>query len=77
MVDFRAKALSNRNPELLADFPADRLIRDLQNVWRRSARRLYRNWLAYMASQRARRVRLSAATETKLGMRVWSPERAR
>jgi homoserine O-succinyltransferase len=57
MIDFRIRALSTRNPELLADFPADRLAKDLQNVWHRSARRIYRNWLSYMETQRIGRIR--------------------
>jgi homoserine O-succinyltransferase len=70
MVDFRARALSHRDPGLLADFPVERMSKEVRNVWRSSATRIYRNWLSYMASQRAGRVRPSAATETKLGMPV-------
>ncbi|WP_082650177.1 homoserine O-succinyltransferase MetA [Bradyrhizobium lablabi] len=54
---YRRKALSDRCPELFADFPADRLARDLRNAWHRPARHIYRNWLLYMASQRATRSR--------------------
>lgn len=57
---FRRKALSDRCPEFFADFPADRLAKDLRNVWHQPARRIYRNWLLYMASQRAGRTRPSA-----------------
>ena len=53
----RRKALSDRCPELFADFPADHLARGLRNGWHRPARRIYRNWLLYMASQRATRSR--------------------
>ena len=56
MIDFRARALSKRDPELFASFPADRLAKNLQNLWRRPARRLYRNWLHYMEAQRTARV---------------------
>jgi hypothetical protein len=34
--------------------------KDLRNVWHPAARRIYRNWLLYMASQRAGRTRPSA-----------------
>ena len=63
MVDFRAKALSDRKPELLTGFPADQLAKDVQNVWHRTARRIYRNWLSYMEAQRIGllRSRLSGA----------------
>lgn len=54
---FREMALSDRRPEFFADFPADRLAKDLANDWREPAKRLYRNWLLYMASQRAQRYR--------------------
>jgi len=52
---FRRKALTDRSPELFADFPADQAAKDLRNAWHPAARRLYRNWLLYMASQRAGR----------------------
>src|SRR5260370_39631286 len=52
---FRRKALTDRSPELFADFPADQAPKDLRNAWHPAARRLYRNWLLYMASQRAGR----------------------
>jgi homoserine O-succinyltransferase/O-acetyltransferase len=64
MIDFRARALSDRNPELLAGFPADRLAKDIQNVWRRPGRRIYRNWLSYMEAQRTARVRPRGFGET-------------
>ncbi|WP_024516076.1 homoserine O-succinyltransferase [Bradyrhizobium sp. Tv2a-2] len=50
---FRQRALSDRCPEFFADFPADQLAKGLRNDWRRPARHLYRNWLLYMAWQRA------------------------
>jgi homoserine O-succinyltransferase len=54
---FRQKALSDRRPEFFASFPADQLARDLRNVWCQPAKRIYRNWLLYIASQRAGRSR--------------------
>jgi homoserine O-succinyltransferase len=57
---FRQKAISDRRPEFFADFPADHVAKDLKNVWRPTAARIYRNWLLYMASQRAERSRPSA-----------------
>jgi homoserine O-succinyltransferase len=57
---FRQKAISDRCPEFFADFPADQLAKDLKNVWHPAAGRIYRNWLLYMASQRAGRSRPSA-----------------
>lgn len=66
----RQEALSERRPELFAGFPADRLARDLRNVWQPSAKRIYRNWLVYMASQRARRCRPLALTDGVVRRRI-------
>jgi homoserine O-succinyltransferase len=55
LVDYRRKAVSNRCPELFSCFPADELTKGLRNVWQSSARRVYRNWLLYMATRRAER----------------------
>lgn len=54
-IAFRQKALSDRHPELFADFPANQVAKDLTNVWHQPAKRIYRNWLLYMVSQRAGR----------------------
>jgi homoserine O-succinyltransferase len=54
---FRQKALSDRRPEFFAGFPADQLAKDLRSDWHEPAKRVYRNWLLYMASQRAERCR--------------------
>jgi len=51
---FERQALSDRRPELLASFPVDELARDLKNTWHPAARRIYRNWLLYLSSQKAR-----------------------
>ena len=62
---YRRKALSDRSPELFADFPADQLAKDLRNAWHPAARRIYRNWLLYMASQRAGRSKPLALSGTR------------
>jgi homoserine O-succinyltransferase len=54
-IAFRQKALSDRHPELFADFPVDQVVKDLSNVWHLPAKRIYRNWLLYLVSQRAER----------------------
>ena len=64
LTTFRRKALSDRCPEFFADFPANHLARNLRNVWHLPARRIYRNWLLYMASQRAARLRPLALSLT-------------
>ena len=52
---FEREARLTRRPELLASFPVDRLAQDLRNTWHLAARRIYRNWLLYLSSQRVRR----------------------
>jgi homoserine O-succinyltransferase/O-acetyltransferase len=54
---FRRQALADSRPEVFADFPADQLAKNLVNTWHPTASRIYRNWLSYMASQRAERSR--------------------
>jgi homoserine O-succinyltransferase len=56
LVAFQLEAMSARRPELLASFPADRLAQGLRNTWRTAAEHIYRNWILYLSSQKARRV---------------------
>jgi homoserine O-succinyltransferase len=75
---FRREALADRRPEFFAGFPADQLAKDLRNAWHPPARRIYRNWLLYMASQRAGRSRpldLSGTCRVSRRAPRW-PERA-
>jgi homoserine O-succinyltransferase/O-acetyltransferase len=48
--EFRERALRDRRPELLTDFPAAAAARDLGNPWRGAATRIYGNWLAFVAA---------------------------
>lgn len=66
LIAFRQKALSDKRPELFADFPADQAAKDLSNVWHQPAKRIYRNWLLYMVSQRAGRSKPLGAREAAL-----------
>jgi homoserine O-succinyltransferase/O-acetyltransferase len=59
---FKREAFASRRPELLANFPVDRLARDLKNTWQVPARRIYRNWISYLSSQRAQRPRLAVGS---------------
>ena len=54
---FQQEALLSRRPELLASFPVDRLARELRNTWHAAAKRIYRNWILYLSSQKARQSR--------------------
>jgi len=58
LVTFENEARLSRCPELLASFPVDRLARDLRNTWHSAAKRIYRNWILYLSSQKARRSQL-------------------
>lgn len=57
---FKREALSDRRLELLASFPVDRLARDLKKTWQTAAKCVYRNWISYLSSQKARRSQLAA-----------------
>ena len=62
LIAFHHKALLERRLEFFADFPVDRLAQDLKNTWRSAAKRIYRNWILYMSSQKVRRARSLAVS---------------
>jgi homoserine O-succinyltransferase/O-acetyltransferase len=51
-IAFQERALSDRREELLANFPTVLATRRLKNTWQLAARRIYRNWLSYIATQK-------------------------
>jgi homoserine O-succinyltransferase/O-acetyltransferase len=51
--EFRRRAESERDPQLIAEFPYTGLASGLRNRWRPQARTLYRNWLAGILAARA------------------------
>lgn len=55
LIAFENEARLSRRPELLTSFPVDRLAQDLRNTWQSAARRIYRNWILYLSSQKSRR----------------------
>ena len=55
LITFERKALLDRRPELFAGFPVDRLAQDLRNTWHPAAKRIYRNWILYLSSQKSQR----------------------
>jgi len=57
----RERALVDRREELLADFPTAMAAGRVANTWRPTAETLYRNWLAYLRSQKAAARRATAA----------------
>jgi homoserine O-succinyltransferase len=52
---FRARALTDRRPELIAGFPKSALEAGLGNPWRRSAVGIYGKWAAYLKARKAER----------------------
>ena len=60
LIAFQREVLLHRRPELLASFPVDELAGELKNTWQPAAKRIYRNWLLYLLSQKARRSKLLA-----------------
>jgi homoserine O-succinyltransferase/O-acetyltransferase len=55
LITFKREALSDRRPEVFASFPVDRLAQDLKNTWHSAAKRMYRNWIQYLSSQKIQR----------------------
>lgn len=52
----RERALSDRREAVLEDFSASKLAAHVRNTWRPAAVHLYRNWLLYLCSEKARRL---------------------
>jgi homoserine O-succinyltransferase len=63
LVAFEREALSDRQPDLFASFPADRLARDLRNTWHSAAKQIYRNWILYLSALKNRRSKLLAVND--------------
>jgi homoserine O-succinyltransferase len=67
LIDFRANALSHPHEDLLAVFPEASVVGTLQNPWHPPAKRVYRNWLQYMASKKAEALAFAALTPVVRG----------
>jgi homoserine O-succinyltransferase len=73
--DFRHRAIRDRHPELLADFPLTEMEAGLDNAWRGSATGLYRNWIDELRRRQSKRrapaapVRRAARNIRRLGVR--------
>ena len=52
---FRAQALSDHRPDLIADFPIGSLEAGIENTWRRSAIGVYERWIGYLLGRKAER----------------------
>ena len=53
------RAMSDRRPEISADFP---VVGSVRNTWRLTATRIYRNWFSYLAEQQPRLKRKAQTT---------------
>jgi homoserine O-succinyltransferase len=53
----RQQALSDRRPELLADFPIAIVAGKVRSTWRSAAVGVYRNWLLYLCAKKELRLR--------------------
>ncbi len=67
LTDLQARAVAERREDLLADFPLDLAERGLRYGWRDAATQIYRNWLGYLAAQKALRTDRRAAGAPRLG----------
>jgi homoserine O-succinyltransferase len=68
----RERSLSDRRPELLADFPTALAEKGIAYTWRSMAARVYGNWLAYLYAQKEgqlkQRRRLSVFNTREAGL---------
>ena len=53
MTEFQEQALSQRSEELMEVFPESAVGDNLESAWHSSATRVYRNWLEYLAAEKA------------------------
>jgi homoserine O-succinyltransferase len=53
----QARAVRDRRPEILADFPFSRAEANLSKTWHASAMQVYGNWLTYLCAQKDRRLK--------------------
>jgi homoserine O-succinyltransferase/O-acetyltransferase len=52
---FRTRALADRHLDLAHEFPFAAVVAGIDNTWRRSAQRLYRNWIEQVRERKAER----------------------
>jgi homoserine O-succinyltransferase len=65
--EFRETAEAHPNDELMAVFPEAAVVDTLQNTWHSSARRVYCNWLEYLAARRGESSVFPAAVRVSHG----------
>ncbi len=67
LADFRQKATSKRNEEVMEVFPEAFLASKLQNGWRDSAVKIYRNWLALITEKKVEAFTFAASGVRRSG----------
>jgi len=72
---FRARAIDERQANLITDFPMSTIGAGLANTWSRSAIGLYQNWMGYLQSRKADR-RASAQRPMRRSRRAAPSARA-
>jgi homoserine O-succinyltransferase len=66
LADFAARADADRREELLEEFPVGAAEQGVCVAWRDGAAQIYRNWLDFLAAQKAQRVDRRAAPPPRL-----------
>jgi homoserine O-succinyltransferase/O-acetyltransferase len=67
LVEFQQKAIANRSEAAMTDFPETFLTGSLQNAWRSSAVKVYRNWLALISERKAEAFTYASVTVRRNG----------
>jgi homoserine O-succinyltransferase/O-acetyltransferase len=53
--DFRTRAIADRRDDFIGDFPTQRLVAEIEDSWRSTAIRIYRNWIDYLRERKQNR----------------------
>jgi homoserine O-succinyltransferase len=67
LAQFQQKAIANRTPDVMAEFPEAVATANLRNGWHSSAVALYKNWLSFVAEKKAEASRYSAMGVSRSG----------
>ena len=67
LTELRARALSDRREELLAEFPVAMAAGRVMNNWRSAGECLYRSWLGYLAWEKKQKLAADRCERRRLG----------
>lgn len=68
MFDFQERALADPRADLMAEFPDTEGAAKLEKTWLPAALCLYRNWIRYVVSRKARMPRMAAVSRVHIGL---------